>query len=300
MKSKQIKSGLLLALAAAIWGAAFVAQSAGMEYVEPFTFQCVRNFLGGLTLVVYLHTVGKGKKDSEENRKLLLLGGVFCGVALFVSESLQQFGLRETTVGKAGFLTALYIVIVPLLGLFFHKRASVRIWLGAGLAVAGMYLLCMTKGSFVLGRGEFLVFLCAIGFSFHILIIDYFSPLVNGVKMSCIQFFVCSFLSGIAMAFTEQPSLEGIWAARLPIAYAGILSCGVAYTLQILGQKQVPPTMASLILSMESVFSALAGWVILGQSLSGREIFGCALIFGAVLLSSLPAKNQDITSVHAS
>ena len=306
IKVQQTKSSLLLILTALIWGIAFVAQSAGMEYVGPFSFNFARNLLGGITLLFYLALAKrKRKRESDENRELnswtnprLWIGGVCCGTALFAASTLQQFGIQETTVGKAGFITALYIVMVPILSLFFGKRAAGRIWVSVGTAVAGMYLLCMS-GPQGIGKGDVLVLLCAVVFSVHILVIDHFSPLADGVKMSCIQFFVCSLLSLPGMILMEEPSAAGLMSAWLPIAYAGVLSSGVGYTLQILGQKSISPAVASLILSLESVFSALAGWLILGQRLAARELFGCVLIFGAILLAQMPSfAGQRVSDSH--
>ena len=212
-------------------------------------------------------------------------------MALFLASNLQQFGIKYTTVGKAGFITALYIILVPVLGLFMRKRVQGKVWVSVVLAVAGLYLLCITDG-FSLGVGDLLVLLCALMFSVHILVIDYFSPRTDGVKMSCIQFFVCGILSGIAMLIFEKPSLDAILQAWMPILYAGVLSCGVAYTLQIVGQKDMDPTVAALILSLESVVSVLAGWVLLGESMSLRELSGCGLMFAAIILAQLPGSKE--------
>lgn len=297
MNTNQIKNSLLLLLTACIWGVAFVAQSVGMDYVEPFTFNCVRSIIGGLVLIPciwfldYLSKKEKrGEKSAEKLRteqKTLLTGGICCGIVLFLASNFQQFGVKYTTVGKAGFITACYIVIVPLLGLFFKKRCSPLIWLSVALALTGLYLLCITE-SFHIGTGDILVFICAVLFSIHILVIDYFSPKVDGVRMSCIQFFVCGILSGAAMLLTETPNLTDILAAWQPILYAGVMSCGVAYTLQIIGQKDMNPTIASLILSLESCISVLAGWMILGQTMSIREFLGCVVMFAAIILAQLP------------
>ena len=299
MKSAQIKSSLMLVLTALIWGVAFIAQSVGMDYVGPFTFNSVRCFIGGLVLLPMLPLIDriKGRPRSEikseirAQKKPLLLGGLVCGALLAVASSLQQIGLIYTSPGKAGFITALYIVIVPILGLFMKKKPSVLIWLSVALAAVGMYLLCITE-SFTIGLGDIMVMLCALAFSFHILAIDYFSPKVDGVRLSMLQFFVCALLCAVPMLLTEQPSIQSILAAWLPILYAGALSCGVAYTLQIIGQKNINPTVASLILSLESVFSCLAGWMILGDALSPRELSGCALVFIAILLAQLPAPGK--------
>lgn len=300
MKKTQIRNSLLLLLTATIWGTAFVAQSVGMDYVGPFTFNCVRSIIGGLVLVPCIWFLRKLKEKegvSENSEKLFvtkaeLIGGICCGIALCVASNFQQIGIAHTTVGKAGFITALYVVIVPILGLFLKKKVPVIIWLCVVLSVVGLYLLCMTEGSLTLTYGDFLVLICAILFSIHIMIIDYFSPKGDGVIISCIQFFVCGLLSGIVMLFVENPEIENIMAAKMPILYAGVLSCGVAYTLQIVGQKDMNPTVASLILCLESVVSALAGWLILDQTLSSRELFGCLLMFAAIVLAQLPVPER--------
>lgn len=296
----KLKNGLALLLTATIWGVAFVAQSIGMDYVGPFTFNAVRSIIGGMVLIPVIFLLSRldrgraadGAGRAEENgsrpRKTLLLGGISCGVMLCLASNFQQFGIKYTTVGKAGFITACYIVIVPILGLFLKKACSPAIWAAVVFAVAGLYLLCMEGDRFSVSRGDFLVFICAVLFSLHILVIDYFSPMTDGVKLSCIQFFVCGILSAIAMVIFEHPVLSDILSAWGPILYAGVMSCGVAYTLQVIGQKGMNPTIASLILSLESSISVLAGWVILGQKLSGRQLLGCVVMFGAILLAQLP------------
>lgn len=205
----------------------------------------------------------------------------------------QQFALLYTPVGKAGFLTACYILIVPLLGLLFGRKCGLKHWCGVALAMAGLYFLCMTGGSFGFAMGDLIGLSCALLFSIHITVIDHFSPMVDGVKMSCIQFFFCAILSGIGMLIFEQPSFANILAAWKPILYAGAMSSGVGYTLQIVGQKGMNPAVASLIMSLESVISVIAGWLILGQALSGREIFGCVLMFGAIVLAQLPERKKQ-------
>lgn len=297
-----VRQSLLLLLTATIWGVAFVAQSVGMDYIGPFTFNAVRNLIGGLVLIPCIALLKKisgsgmaeesGKHTPGEQRKMLFVGGISCGVLLFIASNLQQVGIQYTTVGKAGFITAMYIVLVPILGIFFRKKAGIKVWIAVVMAVVGLYTLCMTDGEFSLQKGDFLVLLCALAFSFHILAIDYFAPKVDGVKMSCIQFFVCALLSGICMLLFEEPDMSMIWQAWVPVLYAGVLSCGVAYTLQIVGQKGMNPTVASLILSLESVISLIAGWLILGQALSGRELSGCVLMFAAIILVQLPENRQ--------
>ena len=298
MRTNQLKSSLLLLLTAAIWGVAFVAQSVGMDYIGPFTFNAIRSLIGGLALIpcIWLMNRGKPKEESPspQGRKNLWIGGACCGVALAVASSLQQMGIQYTSVGNAGFITALYIVIVPLLGIFLKKRIPILVWAAVALAVVGMYLLCMTDG-FSIGKGDLFVMACAVCFSIHILVIDYFSPKVDGVKMSCIQFLLCGVLCAVPMLVWERPVLSQILAAWMPLLYAGVLSCGVGYTLQIVGQRNLDPTVASLILSLESVISVLAGWAILGQKLTVRELIGCVLVFCAIILAQLPQKNPEKT-----
>ncbi len=297
----KFKNSLLLLLTATIWGVAFVAQSAGMDYVGPYTFNFARCIIGGIVLVPLIFLTDKGKVAEpvrdKENTKMLVAGGICCGVALCLASNFQQFGIQYTTVGKAGFITACYIVIVPILGLFFGKKCSPLIWVSVILSVVGLYRLCMTGGGEGINRGDLLVLVCAFLFSIHILVIDYFSPMVDGIKMSCIQFFVSGLLSGIAMLIWEKPDLGQLAAAWAPVLYAGVMSCGVGYTLQIVGQKGVNPTVASLILSLESSISVVAGWVILGQRMNGQQIQGCVIMFAAILLAQIPVKARSPRAV---
>lgn len=300
------KNAILLVVTAFIWGTAFVAQSVGMDYLGPFTFNGVRSLIGGIALlpcIWFLERInGKnetGKKDGGENkaksvpsgRKDLMAGGIACGMMLFGASSLQQIGIQYTTAGKAGFITAFYIVIVPVLGIFLRKKIGWKVWSAVAVALAGLYFLCITE-RFTIGKGDILIFLCALVFSLHILVIDYFSPKVDGVKMSCIQFFVCGIASLPFMFALETPKIGAMIAGWMPLLYAGVLSCGVAYTLQIIGQKNVNPAVASLILSLESCFSVLAGWVVLGERLSVRESVGCVLMFAAIILAQMPEKKE--------
>lgn len=294
---KQMKNNVMLLLAAFIWGCAFVAQSVGMDYVGPFTFNSVRSLIGSAVLVpvIFLMDHVKRKNGVSEaemkkqrgDTKTLIVGGVCCGTALAVASSLQQYGILFTTVGKAGFITAMYIVLVPILGVFLGKKLRPLILGCVALAVAGLYFLCMSE-ELKLGIGDLFVLLCACVFTIHILVIDHFSPKADGVRLSAIQFLTAGILCGIPMLLFEKPDLGSILAAWMPILYAGVMSCGVAYTLQILGQRNADPTVASLLLSLESVFSVLAGWVLLGQSLSARELFGCVLMFAAIILAQMP------------
>ena len=295
MNKIHFKNPVLLLITAIIWGIAFVAQSVGMDYIGPFTFNFVRNIIGGLVLIPCIWFLNKlktkenpvAKEENKQDRKTLLIGGICCGIALCLASNMQQIGIQYTTVGKAGFITALYIIIVPIMGIALKKKYGIQVWISVVIALAGFYLLSIKEG-FRLEATDAYHLCSAVLFSIHILVIDYFSPKTDGVKMSCIQFFVCGILSGVVMLFVENPSLANIFAAWIPILYAGVLSCGVAYTLQIVGQKNFNPTIASLILSLESVFSALAGWMILKQALTGREILGCVLIFCAIILAQIP------------
>ncbi len=290
MRKVSMKSSFLLFMTAFIWGVAFVAQSVGMDYMGPFSFNGARFLMGSAVLLpVILVRRRQNKKVAipKADMKVTVIGGICCGLALCTATLLQQFGILHTTVGKAGFITTLYIILVPFFGIFLKKKIPAKVWLGAVIAMVGMYLLCMNEG-LRLGRGDTLVLICAVVFSIHILIIDYFSPKADGVELSCIQFFVAGIIAGVLALIFEQPRLSDFITGIVPLAYAGILSSGVAYTLQILGQKNMDPTVASLILSLESVVSMLAGWVILGQALTMRELAGCALVFCAVILVQLP------------
>ena len=289
-----MKNNILLVLTALIWGCAFVAQSVGMDYVGPFTFNMARFLIGAIVLLPVIWFMDRQRKTGAEKgagQKTLIIGGICCGIALAVASTLQQWGILFTTVGKAGFITAMYIVIVPLLGIFIGKKVRPLIIGCVAIAVVGFYFLCMTE-SLRLGLGDFLVLLCAIAFSIHILVIDHFSPKVDGVKMSAIQFLTAAIISAVPTLLWEQPVFTEILQAWQPVLYAGVMSCGVAYTLQIIAQKNADPTVASLLLSLESVFSVLAGWVLLGQRLSFKELFGCVLIFCAIILAQLPEKKK--------
>ncbi len=358
-----LRQSILLFLTAVIWGVAFVAQSAGMEYIGPFTYNGVRCILGGLVLIPCVillagmqagreqdretckesrradapldgaqgedvqsgaepvaarqtQDVGHKGRETKDGWKMLLTGGLCCGVLLFAASNFQQFGIQYTTVGKAGFITAMYILLVPLFGLFAHKKVGWKVWIGVGFAVCGLYKLCMSVDpgrifadlqeygagyvgrnaaayGLAFGKGDMLVLICACIFSLHILVIDYFSPKVDGVKMSCIQFWICGILSMICAFLLEKPDFSAVLSAWKPVCYGGIMSCGVAYTLQIVGQKDMNPTVASLILSLESVVSVIAGFLILRQSMSMRELQGCCLMVVAIVLAQLPDRRRQ-------
>ncbi len=295
MITKQLKGNLLLLITAIVWGCAFVAQSTAMDKVQPFTFQASRTFLGALVLlpIVFFKNL-RSKKDEKqkvtasENRKNLIIGAVVCGSLLFVASALQQYGVMTTLPGNAGFITAMYILLVPVLGLFVKKKVSLRVWICIAIAIVGMFLLCIKSGGMTISKGDILVMLCAVVFSFHILAVDKFSKLADGVKLSCLQFFVCSAISFVMMLIFDTPSLVSIKQALPEILYAGIGSCGIGYTLQIVGQKYTKPVIASLIMSLESVFAVIAQVVIIGTFPTMRESAGCALMFAAIIVSQLP------------
>lgn len=297
--SRKMRGNLMLLFTAFIWGISFVAQISGTKEIEAFTFNFSRNIVAGFSLLALIqfwpYIMKKPmNKDTEKMKRATIMGGVACGVALTVAMSFQQLGLsgaNPTTAGKAGFITALYIILVPLTGIFIGKRISIRIWLYVFLATTGLYLLSIKQG-FSIQIGDLLVLVSAFFYALHILIIDHFSPKSNGVKLSMIQFFVAAFLSGIAMLLIEEVIWNNVLSSAVPILYAGMISSGVGYTLQIIGQKDTDPTMASLILSLESVFAVLAGAVILGERFNLREGIGCIIMFIAIILAQIPSKSQ--------
>lgn len=289
---------LLLLLTAFIWGMAFVSQSKGMDYMHPLTFNGVRSLIGAFSLLVYIGISRKvaGEKAKKINWLMNLQAGILCGLALTLASTLQQFGIKYTTVGKAGFITTLYIIFVPIAGIFFKKKVAGIVWVGAVMAAAGMYLLCMTE-EFALGMGDILVFLCAVAFTAHIMIVDYYSPKTDGAIVSCIQFTVCGIVCTVGALIWGAPTFGQIQEGLGALLYAGVLSCGVAYTLQIVGQRGVNPTVAALIMSLESVVATVSGWIAykigfltVDQSMTGRQIAGCALVFAAVVLVQLPGE----------
>lgn len=306
MNKKKLIGNLMLFTTAFIWGTAFVAQRVGMDHIGPFTFSASRYFLATLVLIPIIYFMDKANEKSSkaagtyreltpeekkaENKKTFI-GGCACGTVLFIASSLQQVGLVYTTASKAGFITALYIVLVPIFGLFLHKKTTWLTWIGVILATIGLYLLCV-KEDLSIARGDLLVFLCAIFFSWHILTCDYFTARSNPVKLSCIQFAVCFILSTIVTLVVETPSWEGLSACAIPIIYCGIFSAGIGYTLQMVAQKDTDPTIASLILSLESVFGALGGVIILSEVLVTKELIGCFIMFAAVILAQVPVPER--------
>jgi drug/metabolite transporter (DMT)-like permease len=307
--NRSVRGSIMLFTTAFIWGSAFVAQKAGMDYIGPFTYNGLRSLLGALVLVPVVLLVnalqkkkGAAELSSDETgtdrqitlkqqRKTLLAGGLACGVALFIGSSLQQIGLVYSSAGKAGFITALYIVLVPILGLFIGRKVRRILWLSVALATAGLYLLCI-KENFTIGKGDILIIICAFAFAVHILIIDHFSPKVDGIKMSCLQFLFAGLFSIPFMLIFETINWSDILAGWFPILYTAVMSCGIAYTLQIIGQKDVEPAVASLILSLESVFAVITGIIVLHEQISTRELIGCIIMFAAIILAQLPAKKE--------
>lgn len=294
---KQSLSGIfMLTLCAFIWGTAFIAQSLGGEYAEPLTFNCARSVLATIFLsgCCLLFDKMKGKRptllgsDDPLYKKRLIKGGITCGLFLSLACFFQQVGIMYTTVGKSGFITALYIVLVPVLSYIVYRR-SVTLLQGVSVAIAsvGMYFICINEG-FSINKGDLYTLICAFCFAAQIICVENIIKNLDGVRLSLIQFTTCTVVNGVLMFIFETPSLTSIIAGWAPVAYAGIMSSGVAYTLQIVGQKHVSSVVACMIMSLESAFALVSGWLILGQAMSTREIFGCCLVFAAIMLAQLP------------
>ena len=299
MHNTQTRHSLMLMLCAFIWGTAFVAQSAGSG-MGAYSFLAGRSWLAVLVLLPTVRAFdairsrqgipGGGPQDPASRKTLLWAGGC-CGTLLFAASAAQQIGITlNPSTAKAGFLTAMYVVLVPVFGLFLGRRGSARLWLSMVIAVGGLYLLCMKNGFGGMESSDWILLSCAVLFSFQIMAVDHYSPMVDGVRLSLLQFFVVAVESTAAAFLFETPTLADFGANLLPLVYCGVLSSGVAYTLQILGQKDLNPAIASLIMCLESVFSALGGWLVLHQTLTLREGFGCVLIFAAVVLAQLPVE----------
>ena len=298
MQKSSFINYLFLVLAALVWGLGFVSQSVGANYLGAFAFNALRFPLAFIVLIPLLLIRKKtNKSEYTKDKKTALAGGILCGIMLFLASTFQQLAMTDSSSGKAGFLTAFYIVLVPIFGLFIKKRTNLFIWLAVVLALIGLFFLCI-KDSFQLSSSDISLFICAALYAIHILIIDHFSPMVDSVLLSWIQFAVTSICSLICMLIFEgAPSLSNISAAAIPILYAGIMSCGIGYTLQILGQNNVNPAIASVLLSLESCISAIAGALILGQLLSLRELVGCIFMFAAVLITQInPTKKAQTRS----
>ena len=290
----RIRETVLPLLAAAIWGSAFVGQSIAGEYLPPFAVNAVRSVVAVVTLAIVIYgfrrweTVKNGAPKPQDKKKMIT-GGILCGTVLTIASNLQQIGLVDTSAGKASFITALYIVIVPLCSIFAGRKLGINVWCAVALATAGLYFLCIQSG-FTVQKGDFFVFLCALFFSAHILVIDHYTRFVDGIYLSFVQFFTCMVISGAISLLTEEWTLAGIQYWILPILYVGIFSSGVAYTLQIIAQTGTNPAVVSILLSLESVFGVISGAIVLHERMSGRELLGCGLMFAAVILSQLPEK----------
>ena len=297
MKKKQITHTLILVLAALIWGFAFVSQSVGAEYVDAFTFLAVRSWLAVVFLIPVIRTmdiirekkgIPTGKPVNRTQRKVHLTGGLLCGTALFFASAAQQAGIAGTTTAKAGFITALYVVLVPVLSVFLGHAPSGKVWISVLISIAGLYYLCFSGGIGGLSFGDLLMLLCALLFSVQILLVGRFIQFIDGVRLSQMEMLTEALIATVCVFIFGHPTAENLRAALPALLYAGIMSSGVAYTLQIIGQEDLDPSIASLAMCLESVFSALGGWMLLNQKLSGRELFGCGLMFFAIVLCQLP------------
>lgn len=292
MKSTTLKSDILLLLTAAIWGFAFVAQRLGMDHVGPFTFNGIRFALGSLALVPLMlfnartTSVRGDRKPSATENRMLLIGGPLAGLAIFTGASLQQVGLVYTTAGKAGFITGLYVVIVPMIGFFIHQRTGVATWIGAILAATGLYFLSVNE-AFTVAYGDMLELIGAFFWALHVIILGRLSPVISAIRLAFFQFASCSILSLLTAFLIETITLEGIIGAGVPILYGGLMSVGIAYTLQVVAQKEADPSHAAIILSLEGVFAAIGGWLMLNEFLSVRSVLGCALMLSGMLISQL-------------
>ena len=295
MKHNQVRQVVFPILAAFIWGTAFVAQDLCADSIGTFAFNATRYFVAVLALLVVIAISDRAKKNkpaltAEEKKaanKQLWLGGLCCGVALAIASNFQQAGLvAGTDAGKAGFITALYVVLVPVFGLFFERKVSLPVWIAVVCSVVALYLLCI-KGDFSLAAGDLLILVCAVCFAVHILVIDHFTAYCDGVKLSCLQFLFAGIISAVCMFLFEDVDFAAIWSCILPLLYVGIFSCGVGYTLQILAQKDSNPTVVTILLSLESVFAVIAGAIILHQQMTAREYIGCVVMFVAVILAQI-------------
>ncbi len=288
------KSFILLFLAALIWGLAFVAQKTGMKYIGPFTFNGIRFILGSISLLPLTFIPKKSSpQNNKKSSKLLITGGLLAGIVLFAGASLQQIGILKSTAGNAGFITSLYVIFVPILGLIWKQKTTILLWTGATLAITGLFFLTNTK-NFHFSEGDGLVLVCAFFFAFHVLIIGWLSPKTDALLLSTFQFAICGFLSFVVAIFTEEISWSSILNAFIPLVYGGIMSVGVAFTFQVVAQKNVSPAYAAIILSLESLFAAIGGWIILGETFTQKGLFGAALILSGVIISQLKPASERV------
>lgn len=287
---KKLKGNLIMLLTAIIWGTSFISQKVGMETIKPATFNGIRLLIGSLALLPLI-ILRRNKTISSERAsgKTLLISGIICGTLLCLATTVQTWGMMYTTSGKSGFITAMYIIFVPFFGIFLKKKIPKIAFISALIALLGLYLLCGLNELTSLNFGDFLTLICAITFAFHILAIDHYSPKVDGIKLSCIQFFVAGIICFVIMLLFDKPDINLILNCAIPILYSGLFSCGIAYTLQIIGQRYTDPVSASILMSLESVFALISGMLILGEPLSLIEFFGCILMFGAIILNTLKA-----------
>lgn len=302
MSFKKYGSSLLLLLTAMIWGSTFVAQKYGLNYIGPFTFNACRFTIGALCVLIFSLVLDRAKVAKglptehpylmeKKPNKTLFIAGILCGVSLFLASSLQQVGLQYTDAGKCAFVTALYMAIVPILGLFIKRKAGINAWAGVVIATAGFYFLCILPGKISLNLGDLLALAGSLFWALQILFIDHYVNKTDGIKIAALQFIVTAILSIIAAVATEDIVISAIPSAGIPILYSGFLAVGLAFTLQIIGQKNTPPVLASLILSLESVFAVIGSSIMLHEAMTGRESLGCALIFAGVILAQIPVQN---------
>lgn len=295
---RSLRGEMFLLLTAFIWGTAFVAQSMGMDHIGAFTFNAARSFVGAFAVFIIVLVNDKIQNkdksiDKKHNNKLYIRGGIICGLILFAASGFQQVGMQYTTAGKAGFITTLYIILVPIIGVFLKKKAGAKVWISTIIAIVGIYLLSIKEG-LTIGIGDTYVICCALVFSFHIIVVDKYSSITDVIKMSCVQLIVCG-VSSLAVAIIfENINIDGLIKTIGPILYTGVLSSGVAYTCQMIGQKDTKPAVASILMSLEAVFAALGGWIILNERLSIKELIGCVLVFIAVIITQIPDKREYI------
>lgn len=301
MKSKKFKGNLILLLTAVIWGSSFVSQTVSMDHIEPSTFNGIRMLIGAAVLLPFIifSNVKEKEVKSKKDLKTLLIGGIMCGVVLCVASTLQTLSMKEISGGKAAFITATYIIFVPIISIMLKKIPSLRTLPAILTAIVGFYFLCIKPGdSLALGYYETVALVCAVLFSVHIILVDYFSPKVDGIKLSCMQFFVCGTINIIIMFAFEKTDINEILRCWFPIVFAGAFSCGIAYTLQIYGQKYTDPSTATLLMSLESVFASIFCFIlppyVPEDIMSLREVFGCALIFIGILIVQMPSKSKKM------
>lgn len=297
MKKQELKSNILLLITAAIWGLAFVAQKVGAEYIGPFAFNGIRFALGGISLIPLLLYFSKTQNQTINNcnkKYTFIIAGIITGCVLFLGASLQQIGLNYTSAGKAAFITGLYMVFVPIISIFLKKNIPLTIWVSVVMTAIGLYFLSI-KENFSISQGDLLEIIGALFWALHILAIDYFIKKIDALKLSFVQTLTCSILSIIASLIFEKTAISSIYSALIPILYGGIFSVGIAYTLQIVGQKHARPSHAAIILSMESVFATLGGMILLNEHLQLREYLGCFLMLSGMLLSQVSNFNNTKT-----